>query len=134
MCQSYKNAKRNYYENLDLKDINDNKKFWATVKPLFSNKIKSAENVYLDGSGEIIRNEKEVANVCNKYFLNIVPNIMGITNNHNLLSDLDTPNDPIEKVINKYQSHPSTTSINKHMTHSNLHFHFNLSQKNKVLI
>ena len=34
-----KKAKRNYYENLDLKDINDNKKFWATVKPLFSNKL-----------------------------------------------------------------------------------------------
>ena len=28
-----KKAKQNYYENLDLKDINDNKKFWATVKP-----------------------------------------------------------------------------------------------------
>ena len=40
-----KKAKQNYYENLDLKDINDNKKFWATVKPLFSNKIKSAENI-----------------------------------------------------------------------------------------
>ena len=43
--------------------FNDNKKFWTTVKPLFSNKIKSAENIYLDESGEIIRNEKEVANV-----------------------------------------------------------------------
>ena len=42
-----KKVKRNYYENLDLKDINDNNKFWATVKPLFSNKIKSAENIYL---------------------------------------------------------------------------------------
>ena len=35
-----KKAKRNYYENLDLKYINDKKEFWATVKPLFSNKIK----------------------------------------------------------------------------------------------
>ena len=47
-------ANRNYYENLD---INDNKKFWATVKSLFSNKKKSAEHIFLDGSGEIIRNE-----------------------------------------------------------------------------
>ena len=60
-----KKAKQNYYENLDLKDINDNKKFWATVKPLFSNKIKSAENIFLDESGEIIRNEVKVANVFN---------------------------------------------------------------------
>ena len=41
-----KKVKRNYYENLDLKDNNDNKKFWATAKPLFSNKIKSAENIF----------------------------------------------------------------------------------------
>ena len=39
-----KKAKQNYYENLDLKDINDNKKFWATVKPLFSNKINGEMN------------------------------------------------------------------------------------------
>ena len=103
-----KKAKRNYYENLDLKDIND-KKIWATVKPVFSNKIKSAENIYQDESGEIIRNETEVAKVFNTYFVNIVPNIMGITNNHNLLSNIDTTNDPIEKIINKYQNHPSIT-------------------------
>ena len=87
-----------------LKDINDNKKFWATAKSLFSNKTKSAENIYPYESGEITGNEKEVANVFNKYFVNIVPNIMGITNNHNLLSDLCTTNDPIEKIINKYQN------------------------------
>ena len=53
-----KKAKQNYYENLDLRDNNDNKTFWATVKLLFSNKIKSAENIYLDESGKIIRNKK----------------------------------------------------------------------------
>ena len=41
-----KKTKRNYYENLDLKNINDNKKIRTTVKPLFSNKIKSAENIF----------------------------------------------------------------------------------------
>ena len=28
----------------NLKDINDNKKFWARLKPLFFNKISSAES------------------------------------------------------------------------------------------
>ena len=42
-----KEANQNYYENLNLKDINDNKKFWATVRPQFSNEIKSAENTGL---------------------------------------------------------------------------------------
>ena len=40
-------AKRSYNENLDLKDITDSKKFWATAKPLISNKIKSAECITL---------------------------------------------------------------------------------------
>ena len=44
LCVSItRKAKRSYYENLDLKDITDSKKFWATVKPLFSNKIKSTK-------------------------------------------------------------------------------------------
>ena len=49
---------------------------------------------------------------------------MGTTNNHNLLSHTDTTNDHIENIINKYQNHPSITSINKHMTHSELTFSF----------
>ena len=47
-----KKAKGNYYENLDLKEINDNKKFRATVKPLFSNKIKPAENIFKMNQGK----------------------------------------------------------------------------------
>ena len=40
-----KKAKQRYYEDLDLKDINDNKKFWGTIKSPFSNKLKSSENI-----------------------------------------------------------------------------------------
>ena len=83
-----KKAKRNYYENFDLKSIIDNKKFWASVKLLFSKKMKSVENIFLDESGEIIRSEVKVANVFNKYFVSI-----GITNNQNYLSNTDTSDD-----------------------------------------
>ena len=47
-----RNAKRNYYKSLDLKDITDSKKFWATIKPLFSNKIKSTEYITLEENGK----------------------------------------------------------------------------------
>ena len=126
-----KKAKRNYYENLDLKDINDNKKFWATVKPLFSNKIKSAENIFLDELGKIIRNEVKVANVFNKYFVNMVPS-MGITNNHIFLSNTNTSDDPLDKIIDKYKNYPSITCINKHMTNFELSFTFQPVTKNQI--
>ena len=41
-------AKQNYYKNLDLKSIGDNKDFWAVVKPLSSDKIKAVENIFLN--------------------------------------------------------------------------------------
>ena len=28
-------AKKSYFENLDIKNLRDNRKFWSTVKPLF---------------------------------------------------------------------------------------------------
>ena len=36
-----KKAKKNHYANLDLNCVTDNKMFWKTVKPLFSNKVKA---------------------------------------------------------------------------------------------
>ena len=33
-------AKRSYFENLDIKNVSDNRKSWGTVKPLFSNKVR----------------------------------------------------------------------------------------------
>ena len=47
MSVLWKKAKLSYYKKLYLKDVNDEKKIWATVKPLISNKIKSAENIFL---------------------------------------------------------------------------------------
>ena len=29
-------TKKEYFENINVKDINDNKKFWKTIKPFFS--------------------------------------------------------------------------------------------------
>ena len=42
-----KKKKKQYYANLNGKDINGNRKFWHTVKPFFSKKIKSRESVTL---------------------------------------------------------------------------------------
>ena len=39
--------KKDYYANFNVKDIFDNKQFWRTVKPLFSDKTKSNEKIAL---------------------------------------------------------------------------------------
>ena len=74
VCQSISwKLKKGCYENLDLKVITENRMFWATLKPLFSNKIKSTEYITLEKNGNIISSNKEVARISNKFFVNIVP-------------------------------------------------------------
>ena len=36
-----KNAKKDNFANYDIKSVTVNKKFWQTVKPFFSNKVKA---------------------------------------------------------------------------------------------
>ena len=38
-------AKRSYFENQDIKNLSDNRKFWGTVKPLYSNKVRSNDYI-----------------------------------------------------------------------------------------
>ena len=38
LCQSFKKNKKVYFENNNVKDINNNKGFCKTIKPSFSNK------------------------------------------------------------------------------------------------
>ena len=57
---------------------------------------------------------------------------MGITNNHIFLSNTNTSDDPLDKIIDKYKNHPSITCINKHMTKSLLTFSFQPVAKNQI--
>ena len=57
-------SKKSYYENLDTKNIANNKKFWGTVKPLFSNKVRSNTSITLnEEDGRLIKNEYQIANI-----------------------------------------------------------------------
>ena len=87
-------AKRKYYENLDLKGITNSKIFWATVKSLFFNKIKSTEYITLEKSWKVISNDKELVGIFNKFFVNIVPSL-GINTNHSFLINTENEDDPI---------------------------------------
>ena len=58
--------KKEYFANLSEKDITDNRKFWYTVKPFLSGKIKSRESIILVNTERITSDEVEVANTLNK--------------------------------------------------------------------
>ena len=44
-------TKREYYQNLIVENVCDNKSFWKVVKPLLSNKIMSSEKITVSQLG-----------------------------------------------------------------------------------
>ena len=70
-----KKTKFNYFNNINTKDITDNKKFWNTIKPFISEKSKSPNNVILVENNEIIKNNEDIANTMNNHFTNITKSL-----------------------------------------------------------
>ena len=48
-------AKYNYYENLNIKVITDNKRFWKHIKPFFTDKNPSNNNIILNEDSEMLQ-------------------------------------------------------------------------------
>ncbi len=103
-------TKSDYYRNLDLGDLTDNRKFWKTVKPVFSNEVQINSSVTLIEDGKMITEDSEIAEIFSNYFANITESL-GISEDQAVLSPTNGINDPIEKAIKKYENHPSIKMI-----------------------
>ena len=68
-------TKKAYFERLNIKEIGDNKTFWKTVRPYFSDKDNKSSKITLVENNLVIANEKRVAELINKYFINILKNL-----------------------------------------------------------
>ena len=108
----YKREKRKYFNNLNLNDITDNKKFWNTVRPFLSNKGNVHKKITLIEGENIISQDKEVAEKLNNFFENAVKSL-DIKENKLLLTPVNENEDPIDVIIKKYENHPSILAIKK---------------------
>ena len=75
MCNTLRKSKRDYFNNLNEKNVCDNKSFCKVVKPLLSNKIVSNEKITIVEGDKIIGIDKETAKVLNEFFSNVVTNL-----------------------------------------------------------
>ena len=65
--------KQKYYESFDISKITDNKTFWKTISPLFSNKRYSANSrITLLNNEDVLSEESKVADTFNEFFSNVV--------------------------------------------------------------
>ena len=60
--------RRKYYTNSDIKKITDNKLFWSTMKPFFSDKWTGTKsNITLVEGNDILTEDEDVANTLNSF-------------------------------------------------------------------
>ena len=127
-----KKAKRSFYKNLDISCLNDNRKFWKNIKPVFSNKVRSVDSINLKENEEFVENDEKIANIFNEYLVNIVPNLEIDIDSEYLCPTVDIV-DPVDKAIKKYCNHPSINMINDKMSNTDYSFQFCSATSDKVL-
>ena len=79
----------------------------------------------------MVRDEKEVANIFNDFFVNIVPNL-GINTKHDFLNTTNISHNPIENAIYKYENHSSAIAIKNHTKGTNSSFFFQTVTKENI--
>ena len=106
----FRREKRNYYNNLDISLVTDNKKFWKTVKPSFSDKLQSKSKMVLIEDETIISNDVEVAETMNEFFITVT-HYLGINEKSNYENATEGIIHPVDKAVHKFSNHPSTSIL-----------------------
>ena len=108
--------KADYFNNLDLNLVRDNKTFWKTISPYFVNNLKKRSNITLvDEEGNTLCEDEKIAETFNKFFGNIIKNL-NISINSEVLENVSMIQDPIIAAIEKCKRHPSILKIKKHIS------------------
>lgn len=105
-----KKEKKKYFSTLKMNYFIDNKKFWNTVKPLFSNSGGGSQKITLVKDDKIISKDEEVAETFNEFFKNSVKSL-NIPENSCLTGNTRNLTDPIDIIIKKFENHPSILNI-----------------------
>ena len=103
-------SKKEYYSNLDVKNITDNKTFWKTVKPFLSDKVISTEKITLIENDTIVKIDNDTIRALNTFFSNIVRDLK-IPDYKNCDPMAENIQELVIKEIVKYRNHPRILTI-----------------------
>ena len=66
-----KQSKKRHFNNLNVRDVTENKQFWKTIKPFFTEKNKTTNNIILTENNQTVREDKAICQIFNTYFTNV---------------------------------------------------------------
>ena len=100
-------SKKRYYENLDERNLMENKLFWKIMKPsLIRDRIHLTEN------GEVAKTELETAETLNNFFKSVIKNLI-IPKYSEYDPSIDRVENHTIRAILKYRNHPNILAIRK---------------------
>ena len=99
-------TKKDYFQNLNIQELSDNRKFWKTIKPYFSNKGLNLNKFLLKEKGNLVSNEKQLATIMNSFFINI-------SKGSELKEDNEINGNTLEDALDAFNSHPSIERIRR---------------------
>ena len=68
-------AKRDFFHSLEASRIDNDKKFWKVVKPIFSNSDPMGEKFTLIENGESMSDDKAIAECLSSHFVKITDSL-----------------------------------------------------------
>ena len=100
-----------FFNNLNPSFVTNNKLFWKTIKPFFSNQGNYRSQIKLAEKDEVLQDNDLIAKELNKFFKNAVSALYIKENRFITNRSSDGITDPIDKAIYKYKFHPSILLI-----------------------
>ena len=106
--------KSKFYNNLNPKCLSDDRLFWKSMKPFFSEKSIKTSKIVLVENNDILHDDKQAAETLNSFFSNAVKNLGLQDNYHVAVNDNDNDQAIILKINERYVHHPSIEIILSH--------------------
>ena len=108
-------AKFDFYNSIEPRSLNNDKKFWKMVKPMFSNSDQMGDKIVLTEEGKIISDDAMIAECLNIHFINITDSLEldPMFKQEPNYIELD---EKISLAIAKYNNHPSIITIKQNIS------------------
>ena len=107
----------------------DNKTFWKTIKPFFTDKDVNHDNITFVENEETVSDNKEISETLNNFFSEVVTNL-NLPQYHDPTVNVYDVEDPLARTVEKYKNHPSIRLIKENYRNTNNTFRFeNVSVK-----
>ena len=99
-------SKKQYFSNINVRDVSDSKSSWKSLKPYFSNKGSNSNKITLVENNAIITNDRVISESINKFFINTAKKL-------NLKLFKNSFDTDINQITSVFKSHVSIKKIHE---------------------